>query len=350
MIDYTSILCQHAARYPAMKPCDAVKLLYQATFGGGHIVKDPETAIARLTAERVGVSMQEKPLLESIGDYARVYLDSLAGQALSSELLGRLFCLSAGRSKGKMEDFLRRLELLQNLTRNGTFAFSSDELECYLEEYAAAGYPMVSHSKEYNAAYHPTYRVLDAACARLVPVLRAVEEKRLQKNSPVVLRIDGRCASGKTTTAALLSALYPGAGIIHMDDFFLPPSLRTPQRFDEAGGNIHYERFRTEVSEKIGTGIFAYRKFDCSKMDYGEVVSVPESRLYIVEGSYSGNPKLELQADIRVFCDVDSHTQLERIVARDGEAYRESFVSRWIPLEERYFAAYRVKEESDLTI
>ena len=32
-----------------------------------------------------------------------------------------------------------------------------------------------------------------------------------------------------------------------MDDFFLPPALRTPERRSEPGGNVHYERFLTEV-------------------------------------------------------------------------------------------------------
>ncbi|MBR5867923.1 MAG: hypothetical protein IKZ21_00640, partial [Clostridia bacterium] len=348
MTDLATILRQHAARYPAMEPQDGVKLLYQSTFGGGHIVANAETAIARLTAERAGVTMTQKPLLEPIGDHVRLHLDSLEGEGLSSNLLGRLFCLSARRTVGDMDTFRTRLDLLRRLTAEGVFGFDSDALEECLHSYAEAGYPMVSHSEAYRAAYDPAYRVLDGACARLVPVLLALEGKLASGKSPLVLRIDGRCAGGKTTTAALLAELYPRAGVVHMDDFFLPPSLRSPERYAEAGGNIHYERFREEVSEKIGRGAFAYRRFDCSRMDYGEWVEVPESSLYIVEGSYSGNSKLGLSADIGVFCHVDPVTQIERIVARDGEEYRESFETRWIPLEEAYITACRVVEQSNL--
>ena len=350
MTDLVSILKAHADRYPAMEPQDGVKLLYQATFGGGHIVKNEEMAISRLESERATVEMKDRPLLESIGDHIRIYLDSLEGEGLSDHLLGRLFCLSARRTVGDKETFIKRLDLLRRLTAQGVFGFSSGELEAYLSEYAASGYPMVSHSEAYRAAYRPTYRVLDPTCARIVPVLLAIEKGLKRDKKPLVLRIDGRCAGGKTTTAALLAELYPKAGVIHMDDFFLPPALRTPERFAEAGGNIHYERFKEEVSDQIGTGAFAYRRFDCSRMDYGEWIEVPESDLYIVEGSYSGNPKIGLSADIRVFCQVDPVTQLYRIVARDGEEYRESFEKRWIPLEEAYFAACRVMEESDLVI
>ena len=34
--ELSHILRNHAARYPAMEPTDAVKLLYQSEFGGSH--------------------------------------------------------------------------------------------------------------------------------------------------------------------------------------------------------------------------------------------------------------------------------------------------------------------------
>ena len=65
-----------------------------------------------------------------------------------------------------------------------------------------------------------------------------------------VAAIDGRCASGKTTLAKAL-AKETGAGVIHMDDFFLPEELRTKERLSSPGGNVHYERFREEVLENL---------------------------------------------------------------------------------------------------
>ena len=35
-----TILLTHAARYPLMEPRDAVKLIYQNEFGGGHLIRD----------------------------------------------------------------------------------------------------------------------------------------------------------------------------------------------------------------------------------------------------------------------------------------------------------------------
>ena len=45
------ILLTHAARYPKMQPTDAVKLLFQSEFGGGHLVANEERFRAYLRAE-----------------------------------------------------------------------------------------------------------------------------------------------------------------------------------------------------------------------------------------------------------------------------------------------------------
>ena len=50
--------------------------------------------------------------------------------------------------------------VLKELTAEGKMPFSPKDLEIYLESYAAAGYPAVSHSEIYRNAYHPAYRVI----------------------------------------------------------------------------------------------------------------------------------------------------------------------------------------------
>ena len=59
----------------------------------------------------------------------------------------------------------------------------------------------------------------------------------LAQNDMVVVAIDGKCTSGKTTFASELAAVYD-CNVFHMDDFFLRRSQRTPERFAEVGGNV----------------------------------------------------------------------------------------------------------------
>lgn len=163
-----------------------------------------------------------------------------------------------------------------------------------------------------------------------------------------VIAIDGRCASGKTTLAGQLSQTT-GAGVIHMDDFFLPGQLRTVRRMEEPGGNVHYERFEKEVLPMLkSTGAFEYRRFECGRMELGEAVQIPEGRLRIVEGAYSCHPRFGDYMSLRVFSDITALEQRSRIRKRNGEEGLPDFLGKWIPLEERYFAAFQIREHADL--
>ena len=138
------------------------------------------------------------------------------------------------------------------------------------------------------------------------------------------------------------------AEVVHVDDFFLPPALRTPERLSEAGGNIHYERFIKEVIPFVGgdEGFF-YGKFDCSVMSMNGEREIKPSKWRIVEGSYSRHPKFGCYADFTVFCSVSPEEQMKRIIARNGEWFAEKFKNEWIPMEERYFEAFNIREEAD---
>lgn len=157
-----TILLAHASRYPAMEPTDAVKLLYQNTFGGGHLIRDEAAAIRYLRREYATTPRDAgAPLTEDIGNgLLRVNLAALPENRL--EELGQVFLQSAKDWQGTLEDFLPKLALLRELTAAGIFGFSTEALDSYLSDYAQAGYPMVSHSERYRQAYHPAYRVVRA--------------------------------------------------------------------------------------------------------------------------------------------------------------------------------------------
>ena len=139
--------------------------------------------------------------------------------------------------------------------------------------------------------------------------------------------------------------------MVHMDDFFLPVELRTAERLKEPGGNVHYERFLTEVTPHLNKGeAFTYQRFDCSRMKLGSRVYVPSSPIVIVEGAYSCHPILEDTMSLKVFVDVSSNMQLERIEKRNGLEKRKVFQEKWIPMEEVYFSAFQIMENADIIL
>ena len=52
--------------------------------------------------------------------------------------------------------------------------------------------------------------------------------------------------------------------------------------------------------------------------------------------------------DLRVFLDIVPEEQLRRIRRRNGEEKAVMFQTRWIPMEERYFDAFRLRERCEL--
>lgn len=171
----------------------------------------------------------------------------------------------------------------------------------------------------------------------------------LHQKERVVVAIDGRCASGKTTLAQKLAEEFD-CNVIHADDFFLRPEQRTKERLAEPGGNLDRERFLQEVILPLHVGrSFLYRPYDCGKGELGDPVFVPKKRLTVVEGSYSAHPCFGDVYDLRVFLDITPQKQKERLEKRNPEKL-QMFLDRWIPMEEAYFDCFSVRERCDLIL
>lgn len=344
------ILKINAERYPLMAPRDAVKLIYQNEFGCGHLIDNENSSLEALIEEMTAAVLEEKVLpFEDIGNgYVRVNLASTLVSGLAPDIINKMFVLSQ-RSVGCLQSFDGKLEILRRAAQEGIFGFSLSELDSYLNRYRALGYPVVSHSDEYKRAYGPSYRVVDEEFARLIPVASAISEL-LKDKDRVVVGIDGHAAAGKTSAAKRLSGIYD-ANVIHMDSFFLPQELRTSERFAEAGGNIHYERFLSEVVAGLKSGLpFSYRIFDCSAMDYKQKETVFPKSVCIIEGSYALHPYFEDIFDIKVFFSVSKEEQKKRILVRDGFEMYEKFVDFWIPMEKLYFDTFGIESKCDLVL
>lgn len=166
----------------------------------------------------------------------------------------------------------------------------------------------------------------------------------------LIIAVDGSCASGKTTFSKNLAKDYHGL-CFHMDDFYLPFELRSPERMKEAGGNVHYERLIEEVLMPAQKGqAIQYRSY-CSKTHtYSEPVSCPVPPLIIIEGTYALHSRIRNYFNLKLFFEHEAQTQLTRIEARNGLKKRMEFELRWIPLENQYFSIEKPKSIADFVI
>jgi uridine kinase len=185
--------------------------------------------------------------------------------------------------------------------------------------------------------------------SQLTPILQRVEIL-LADHSHIVLAIDGMSAAGKTTAALDLSQRLD-APVVHMDDFFLPPALRTADRLTQPGGNIHYERFAQEVLPALREGKgFSFRRFQCSTMTMGDVCSIPAAPVVITEGAYALHPYFGDYAHLALFLQIDPTAQRQRILSRSSPEIWEDFRTRWIPMENTYHQAFSIPTRVDLIL
>lgn len=347
-------LLEYCGRYPGLKIRDVFKYLYQSSFGCEHMVSSLDAVTDWIRKEYSGTAKGEAgsevagsgtvDLLD--GGYSRVHLDWL-DRGLSAETLGKLFYLSAKtEAEGRIE-LERKLAIALEMVRKGELPFGFEEFKIAVSEWKNAEYPAVHHSEEFRAIYHPAYRVVAEQYVKFIPLFCEIDRRAGER---FVVAIEGGSASGKTTLSQILSQVYD-CTVFHMDDYFLRPEQRTPERFAQPGGNVDRERFLEEVLEPLSRGeIVRYRRFDCSTFTLKEPVEVEPKQLVIVEGAYSMHPELAGYYDFAVFLDVSPELQRDRIVKRNGPEMAKRFHNEWIPMELLYFKGLNIKEQCDLVL
>lgn len=294
---------------------DLYKLIVQSCLGNGHLITSPEDSFQALQKEK---SIAGKDSLQEIGNgFIRVPLSYM-----------------------KEEDLLLWNELFIESAKKRSTRRIFDQA---LQNYGFVDQGIVSHSEEYKEHYDPHYRVFRKEYVDYFEVfkvaLHALQEHR-------VLSIDGPCASGKTTIGKLLSSFLE-CPCIHMDDYFLQANQRTAQRLEEPGGNIDYERFHQEINDAWNQNQPIHmRSYDCSSQRLRKEVILEESPILIIEGSYAHHPYLDDMQAFKIFMDIVPSIQKERLQKRSPDKFLD-FIEKWIPMEEKYFHAFSIKEKSD---
>ena len=342
------ILMTHCQQYSSLKIQDIFKFLYQSSFGCEHLVSDLDSVVARIRRESEESCVQNENLLDSLdGDYSRVHLSYL-NQGLSVETLGQIFVKSAKNEPDGMRVLENKLHVAEELVREHMIPFSFEDWNATQEEWKKSGYPAIHHSEFFRKTYHPAYRVVSNKFIPFLPLFAKID--KMLKTQSVIVAIEGGSASGKTTLSKMLEEFYD-CTVLHMDDFFLRPEQRTPERFTEVGGNVDRERFLKEVLLPLSENKpILYRRFDCATFAFCDPIKIIPKKLTIVEGAYSMHPELASYYDLSVFLDIDSELQKKRIERRNSPEMAKRFFEEWIPLEKIYFSKMEVEQRCDISI
>lgn len=335
-------------QYPALCVRDLFKFLFQSALGCEHLLSDRETALSYIRRESTRVSPDALPRTDRLaGQYSRVHLSWLNG-GLTPETLSKLFFASAVKEQGGIDRLEALLSVARDMIRRGELPLDPILFEEELTSWRGAGFPAIHHSDAFREAYAPAYRVIANRYANFLPLLAKLDS--LLSHGSVILALEGGSASGKTTLASVLREVY-ACRVIHMDDFFLRPEQRTAERLSEVGGNLDRERFAAEVLPSLIRGEdITYRPFDCSTQALLSPVTAEPRPLTVVEGAYSLHPAFGRYYDLSVILDVDPAQQRTRIQKRNSPALARRFFVEWIPMENRYFETFHIREQADLIL
>ena len=180
------------------------------------------------------------------------------------------------------------------------------------------------------------------------------------RGCPVVVGIDGRSASGKTTFADAMADAIRGTGrpVIRasIDDFHRPGHKRrsgreayTPESYYHQA--FDYERFVQWVVDPLmphGDRRCRVRYWDAAadRTAADEELVAADDAVAVIDGVFLFRAELRDRWDLSIWLDIDFETMIARAVARDvawvgsPDRVRRRY-------EERYVPAHRYYEERD---
>ena len=159
-----SAIERQLATYPESTLQDIYKSFYQEHFGPGHIISDTASARRYLMRELSEMGETPSPYFEptgSQGDYVRVYLSAIADSLITAEQLLDAFVRSANSRQEPAVSWLEKWEAIVSIIQANKMKIEGFETDLPLLTEAARNSQAVHHSRHYNVAYHPHYRIVE---------------------------------------------------------------------------------------------------------------------------------------------------------------------------------------------
>jgi len=175
-------------------------------------------------------------------------------------------------------------------------------------------------------------------------------------DQPVLVGLDGRSGSGKSTLAGAVADAMPSVAVVKGDEFYTggPQEEWDGRSAEEKSSLVIDWRRQLEVIEALGRGeaarwfCYDWEAFDGRLAD--ELTVTPPADVVVLEGAYSCRPELAQCLDLTVLLQMDNDARLGRLLARDGQAYRDDWLGRWTEAEDHYFSVVRPPRSFDLVL
>lgn len=189
---------------------------------------------------------------------------------------------------------------------------------------------------------------------------------RMRKR-PLLVGINGAYTSGKTVfTAGLqqhLTKQNAKTQVIHYDDFHRPFSSLSWTEDDEVDVFYNHAFDPKKLVDEILDPLKAQGRIDkdvlCVDLNTNQFTNsihfdIDENTIVLLEGVLLFRPPLLRFLDYKIFLDISPDEMLRRARQRDvprfGEWIMEKFVTRYIPVQQKYLAEWEPEKTSDLIV
>ena len=173
-------------------------------------------------------------------------------------------------------------------------------------------------------------------------IITLIEQKLSGRNTPLLIALDGRSGSGKSSVAKIIANKF-GATLIESDDFYCGRENSTwascsPE--EKVAQCIDWRRLRAEVLIPLLEGKTAhYHPFDFktgAKFAQHSVTLQP-ANIIILDGAYSARPELSDLIELKILVESADEIRRNRLLNREGITFMEEWHSIWDVAEEYYF-------------
>lgn len=182
--------------------------------------------------------------------------------------------------------------------------------------------------------------------------LNEIETLRRAHDAPVLVAIDGRSGSGKSSLAGIIKTRTDGS-LVSGDDFYAGGSAIHSQLSAAKLADICLDRTRLRsVMQRLRSGSDAqFHPYDWIAFNgrlSDEEKTVKSSAVLIVEGVYTFHPELRDLVDLSILISSPDETRFQRLASREGKL--SGWEHQWHRAEVWYFENLSPPDIFDLQI
>lgn len=180
----------------------------------------------------------------------------------------------------------------------------------------------------------------------------------LKRKNPVLVVLDGRSGTGKSTIAQAIASRVKGI-IVVSDDFYSGGNDDAWSGFsakEKVDKGIDWQRMRAQVLEPL----LAKKSASWHPLDFtpeigwigwkDETIKLEPAPVILVDGVYSARPDLSDLVDLAVLVEADDEVRRKRLLIREGQGFMDRWHKLWDSAEDYYFTHICPRSSFDIVI